>query len=167
LENYFKPIVTPFELYLALTAPADGAPEWGTRFLTDFSRVLTLSPPPAAQPDDEEDVPHFSLVTGKLVYPQQSRPMRHITPKTEIAYEDGAERGSQDRVLVRRETDLAVRKDGSVVIAGVRSLAGEKLRARGWQGLDSSFGDGEGAEVEMGRDGVARGYHNPEEKDAR
>jgi hypothetical protein len=159
--------VTPFELHLALTAPADGAPEWGTRFLTDFSRILTLSSPPGPQSEEEEDVPHFSLVTGKLVYPQQSRPMRHITPKTEIAYEDGSDKASQEGALMRRETDLAVRKDGSVVIAGTRSLAGEKLRARGWQGLDSSFGDGEGAEVEMGRDGVARGYHNPDETGAR
>ena len=157
--------MTPFELYLALTTPADGTPEWGTRFLTDFSRILTLPPPPAPQSNEEDDVPHFSLVTGKLVYPEQSRPMRHITPKTEIAYEDGAE--SQNGALVLRETELAVRRDGSVVIAGMRSVAGEKLRARGWQGLDSSFGDGEGAEVEMGRDGVARGYRNPEDKVAR
>jgi len=45
----------------------------------------------------------------------------------------------------------------------VRSLAGEKLVGRSWRGLD--VGDsGEGAEVEIGRDGVARGYRSGDHK---
>jgi len=55
--------------------------------------------------------------------------------------------------------EVAVREDGSVVVAGVRSLAGEKLRGRSWRGLVDEGPKGEeGAEVEMGREGVARGY---------
>ena len=66
-------------------------------------------------------------------------------------------------MLVKREGgaggEVAVRADGSVVVRGVRSLAGEKLRSRSWRGLVDESGTGEeGAEVEMGREGVARGY---------
>lgn len=111
--------------------------------------------------DDEEeadDIPHFSLVTGRLVYSETSRPMRLNTmPKTQIEYD--TENGSHSE-LVKSETQVAVRKDGTVAVKGTRSLAGEKLLSRGWRGLNPERKDGEedGAQVEIGRDGVARGY---------
>src|SRR5204862_1555674 len=134
--------VTPYELYLALTAPADGAPQWGMQWISDFEQVMSLPPPDS---EDQEDIPHFSLVTGKLVYSESSRPMR-VVPKTTIEYgknEDGA--------LVKRESQVAVREDGSVAIRGVRTLAGEKLAGRSWRGLEmgrGEEGEGEGAKVE-------------------
>ena len=57
--------------------------------------------------------------------------------------------------------EVAVREDGSVVVRGVRSLAGEKLRGRSWRGLvdEGTVGEEEeGVEVVEGREGVARGY---------
>jgi diphthamide biosynthesis protein 2 len=136
-------------LFLALTAPADGAPSWGTDWISDFEKVISLNDDTAPVSEDS-DIPHFSLVTGKLVYSEQSRPM-YNKPKTTIEY-DG------DTALVKAETDVAIRKDGSVAVRGVRSLAGEKLRGRMWRGLDGGDGEEEGAKVEIGRDGVARGY---------
>ena len=111
-------------------------------------------------PDSEEgeqDIPHFSLVTGKLVYSETSRPMRAV-PKTTIEYDT-----NEEGALVKRETQVAIREDGSVAVGGVRSLAGEKLLGRTWRGLDPPSereGEKEGAEVEIGRDGVARGYRS-------
>ena len=143
--------MTPYELYLALTAPADGAPQWGTQWISDFERVMSL---PAGDLE-EEDIPHFSLVTGKLVYSETSRPMRGA-PKTTIEYDT-----NDDGALVKRESQVAVREDGSVAVRGVRTLAGEKLIGRSWRGLEIARGEeleGEGAEVEIGRDGVAKGY---------
>jgi hypothetical protein len=113
---------------------------------------------PKPEDDEEEDVPHFSLVTGKLVYSETSRPMR-TRAKVAIEYDDS---GDKEAALVKRETQVAVREDGTVSVRGVRSLAGEKLVGRSWRGLDGiETGTGEeGAEVEIGRDGVARGYRS-------
>jgi len=116
---------------------------------------MTLNTEPIEE--EEEDIPHFSLVTGKLVYGEQSRPMNAL-PKTQIEYDD------HQGALVKSETQLAVRKDGTVAVKGVRSLAGEKLRERSWKGLESSNINDEGAEVEIGRDGVARGYRSGHQK---
>ena len=120
---------------------------------------MTLSPSPNNNDDDDNDVPHFSLITGKLVYSETSRPMRttSATPKTQIEYDNN----NNNSALVKSETQVAVREDGTVAVRGVRSLAGEKLVSRGWRGLKPEVREGEdeeGAKVEVGRDGVARGY---------
>jgi len=146
-------------LYLALTAPSGGAPSWGTDWISDFEKVMTLSPhrSPNNSEDDDNDIPHFSLITGKLVYSETSRPMRTSTlPKTQIEY-DTDTHGS---ALVKSETQIAIREDGTVAVRGVRSLAGEKLVSRGWRGLNPEEREDEedGAKLEIGRDGVARGY---------
>lgn len=101
--------------------------------------------------DDEEDVPHFSLVTGKLVYSEQSRPVRKIQ-RSEIEYDT-------NNALVKSERRIAVREDGTVAVGGVRTLAGEKLISRSWRGLEAPSASDDGAEIEIGRDGVARAYH--------
>lgn len=145
--------MTPYELYLALTAPVDGGPQWGTQWISDFERVMSLPEPDSEE--GEQDIPHFSLVTGKLVYSETSRPMR-VAPKTTIEYDT-----NEDGALIKRDTQVAVREDGSVAVRGVRTLAGERLIGRSWRGLDPPSlkeGDEEGAELEIGRDGVARAY---------
>lgn len=146
--------MTPYELYLALTAPADGAPLWGTDWIADFDKVMTLDTDNDSRTEEDGDIPHFSLITGKLVNSETSRPMRKETAKTEIEYDTN----SSD-ALVKRETQVAIREDGTVAVKGVRSLAGEKLVGRSWRGLSPPPTESdEGAEVEIGRDGVARGY---------
>jgi hypothetical protein len=141
--------VTPYELSLALNTPVDGAPAWGTDWISDFATVMTFDTPEVA-PEEDEDIPHFSLVTGKLVHTQTSRPMK-IHKSTEEDYD-------ATDALVKSERQVAVRKDGTVAVRGVPSLAGRKLVERSWKGLEGSVGDDLGAEVEIGRDGVARGY---------
>jgi len=117
---------------------------------------MTLNEDQVDNGDEEDDeIPHFSLVTGKLVYSEQSRPMRTIAPKQTIEYDSS----NGNTALVKSETQVAIKEDGTVAVCGVRSLAGEKLRGRSWQGLDSSIeGATEGAEVQSGLSGVARGY---------
>ena len=146
--------MTPWELYLALTAGADSAPSWGDDFIADFNNILSLPSSLADDDDERDDTPHFSLVTGKLVYAEQSRPMRQVKQQP-LEYEQG------EKALVKNAGigQVAVQEDGSVVVKGMRSLAGEKLRARSWKGLGDETGDGEeGAKVVEGRSGVARGY---------
>ena len=149
-QEYFKPIVTPYELYLALTAPADGSPLWGSDWISDFDNVMSLNTKDDTSVEEENDLPHFSLITGKLVYSETSRPMRS-QPQTEIEYDTGD-------ALVKSESQVAVRKDGTVAVRGVPSLAGKKLLERSWRGLDPGVGEDGGAEVQIGRDGIARGY---------
>ena len=117
-----------------------------------------MSPSPNNDDNDDNDIPHFSLITGKLVYSETSRPMRTTSavPKTQIEYDT-----TNNSALVKSETQVAVREDGTVAVRGVRSLAAEKLVSRGWRGLKPEVKEGEdeeGAKVEVGRDGVARGY---------
>jgi hypothetical protein len=135
-------------------APPDGAPSWGTEWIGDFDRIMDLN---AEVPVDQEDIPHFSLVTGKLVDSQNSRPM-YTGPHVEVEDESSG-------ALVKQESQVAVREDGTVAVKGVRSLAGEKLLSKSWRGLDPPSSSEEGAEVQLGRDGVARGYRNPENPD--
>lgn len=111
--------------------------------------------------EEDDDTPHFSLVTGKLVYSSTSRPMRLTNPKTQIAYDDdNTNSDHRNSALVKSETQVALREDGTVAVRGVRSLAGETLMNRGWRGLKPEEQEGQenGAKVETGRDGVARGY---------
>ena len=63
-QDFFRPIVTPFELQLALQT----SPMWTGEYMLDFEEVLTRGPP-VPSPDDNEEVdtdrPEFSLVTGR------------------------------------------------------------------------------------------------------
>jgi diphthamide biosynthesis protein 2 len=58
-KDYYKPIVTPFELELAL----DPRQEWTGEYVTEFDQLLTRSIQEEVQESEEA---HFSLVTGKL-----------------------------------------------------------------------------------------------------
>jgi diphthamide biosynthesis protein 2 len=73
VQEFPAPIVTPYELQLAL-APE---PEWTGRYVFDFGTLLAegAEAPRAAEAKekdddnhDDEDRPHFSLVTGKFQY---------------------------------------------------------------------------------------------------
>ncbi|RHY32144.1 hypothetical protein DYB32_002824 [Aphanomyces invadans] len=72
LDNaeFFKPIVTPYELHLALT---HGDSEWSGQYKADFQEVLPSLVAAADDMEDEgsPDEPYFSLVTGK--YHQNQR----------------------------------------------------------------------------------------------
>jgi len=63
-QDFFRPIVTPFELQLALQP----SPMWTGEYVLDFDEVLTRVPPAPSLDNDEEadpDRPVFSLVTGR------------------------------------------------------------------------------------------------------
>ena len=66
-QDFFRPIVTPFELQLALQP----SPTWTGEYVLDFEEVLARGPfKPSSDKDDDieegdPDRPIFSLVTGK------------------------------------------------------------------------------------------------------
>lgn len=175
--DYFRPVVTPFELGAALVGDGkrvwDGAwwggiegargvlggeetgEEEGAAGGTGEEVVEEDGRDWEGGVDEEEsEPPEFDLRTGKLV--SRSRPMRMISHNQGRGAGAGeAEAGtrSSDALALRPKSDLAT-------VKGVVSPGAEFLRSqRTWQGLGTDFDSSEtSAAIEEGRSGVARGY---------
>ncbi|KAI9642423.1 Diphthamide biosynthesis protein 2 [Ciborinia camelliae] len=181
-EALFKPVITPFELALALQS--DDERVWSGDWVADFNALnlqdntAPLSAEPAnsdveepenghatgdAEDSEEESMPpEFDLRTGRYV--SHSRPMRS-SQTTSAESKKGLENGSQpnatNKLVKRAKMELAT-------VNGEVSPGAEYLREkRTWTGLGSDYDKeaiDEGRErevaavVEEGRSGVARGY---------
>jgi len=171
--DFWKPVITPFELELALKDDSDRV--WTGAWQSDFQAVLDQ--PTQANGDgndeqgtnatvsDEDDMsepesapPEFDLRTGRYV--SHSRPMREPAPRASQIDGSSTTGPSAARALARRaKGDLAM-------IGGAVSPGAEFLRSqRTWKGLGSDFDiryDEEDEEdstlVKEGRKGIARGY---------
>ncbi|KAJ8058917.1 hypothetical protein OCU04_011902 [Sclerotinia nivalis] len=183
-EALFKPVITPFELELALQS--DDERVWGGDWVADFNALnlqASIAAVPSAEPtesnaveesgngnaigdteDSEEESmpPEFDLRTGRYV--SHSRPMRSsqatsLEPKKML--ENGLQPNASNKLVKRAKMELAT-------VNGEVSPGAEYLREkRTWTGLGSDF-DKEAIEegrerevaavVEEGRSGVARGY---------
>lgn len=175
-RDFFRPIITPFELTLALQGDAERV--WTGEWKGDFSDVLkTPVPVTRAKIDEKEDSseyvdqngvevdsdgeeesepPEFDLRTGRYV--SHSRPMK----KTIIAQNTTSSNAplQKSHALVRRA------KGDLTTVNGTVSPGAEHLRSqRTWTGLGSDFeiayeaeGTELGSAVEEGRSGIARGY---------
>ena len=167
--DFYKPIITPFELQLALMSDEERV--WTGEWTGDFSSIADKEilkksevrrdeTPEGNDGDinDEEDSapPEFDLRTGRYV--SHSRPMR--TPHAELP-------GNQEP---RTSNALMKRADGHLAtINGTASPGAEFLRShRTWQGLGSDFEiayeEEKGAPVEQGRSGIAREYRVGEDE---
>lgn len=150
-NEYFKPIVTPYELLLALSDELT----WTGKWVTDFNKVLEdLGEEEGEKPeepetnDDEDDEPQFDPVTGKYV--SNARPLRRLQ-HLQITLEENEP----------QESGALVQKlSSAVAVRGTYSTSAAHLQTREWTGLGSDWHDNseEGAEIEEGRSGVARGY---------
>ena len=181
--EFFRPIITPFELNLALQS--DDERVWTGEWNGDFSNIVNkpiatkketevntekneeAQEEEGEDMDDDEDSapPEFDLRTGRYI--SHSRPMRQpklskeASAPTESATTDGEQKPlkASSALMKRANGDLAM-------INGTASPGAEYLRSqRTWVGLGSDFeigyekdGDEKGAVVEEGRGGVARGY---------
>lgn len=168
--EFYKPIITPFELQLALMSDEERV--WTGEWTGDFSSIVDGIPRKSFERkdeslqgdngdiDDEEESapPEFDLRTGRYV--SHSRPMR--PSRADLSTNPGT--GISSALMKRVNGDL-------VTINGTTSPGAEYLRSqRTWQGLGSDFEvayeEERGAAVEQGRSGIARGYTigNDEEK---
>ncbi|RKO90417.1 putative diphthamide synthesis protein-domain-containing protein, partial [Blyttiomyces helicus] len=156
-RDFFRPIVTPFELELALVPGR----EWDGSYETDIASLALRLRTEAdaaledargkverreAQEDadeDSDDEPYFSLVTG--AYKKKSRLVSVAAPSG-----DGAEDAGQV-TLRNKETGVAVfRAD---------SAAADFLRERRtFRGLETRLGETSVSVAIEGRAGIARGY---------
>ena len=171
-KEFWKPILTPFELDLALKRDEDRV--WTGEWSSDFQNMLkepgtklAQAPNPNGHGDDiqvngtEGDIdsesesapPEFDLRTGRYV--SNTRPMRSSTSLTE-SFPATKEKDPLDKSLIKRVTgDLAV-------VGGELSPGAEHLRSkRTWKGLGSDFEiayEDTGTPLEQGSGGIARGY---------
>lgn len=178
-RDFWKPVITPFELELALKSDAERV--WTGSWHSNFQAILDK--PAEEEPkedeqeasndatdnvDEEEDMsepesapPEFDLRTGRYV--SHSRPMRDPAPRASSQIDGSTAAGpSAARALARRaKGDLAM-------IGGAVSPGAEFLQSqRTWKGLGSDFDirydeeeedPSDSTLVKEGRKGIARGY---------
>lgn len=178
-KDFYKPVITPFELELALMKDEDRL--WTGQWRGDFQGVLDQAVAESEQvnahvdgaaegysenngnelgrdydSEEESAPPEFDLRTGRYI--SQTRPMQ--TSHGRNATTSQGIQGSQPGALVRRP------KGDVIAVNGVASPGAEYLRTkRTWQGLGSDFevayeeeGQEHSSAVEEGRTGIARGY---------
>ncbi|KAF9902348.1 Diphthamide biosynthesis protein 2 [Linnemannia zychae] len=163
-KEFYRPIVTPYELEIALSKSR----EWTGEYVTDFQQLLpdddkigvdkvkiSQAQLDAAsdrededgsedQDSDEDERPHFSLVTGQF---KQSK--KYTTNK-----EDSKELSA----LIEGSKDLTLRDKNTSVATLMSSASGEYLQSRQFKGLEVKLGETPVELATEGRAGIARGY---------
>lgn len=170
-NEYFKPIITPFELLLSLN------PEvvWTGKWETDFNRLIEEMNGEEEENDDgngqssvgadddagdnddnnDDDEPQFDPVTG--TFTSTSKPLRRpqYLEISSVPEPEPEQNNTNSDALVKKFSSAVTVKD-TVSTAAVR------LQNRHWTGLGSDYQDDEdskeGALVEEGTKGIARGY---------
>lgn len=186
-DGMWKPVVTPFELELALAGDdkriwdgtwwggiegvgQDGkedAEEKANKETVDSNYIDLAYDIEGGVSDEESAPPEFDLRTGKLV--SNSRPMRLAIRNQQVATNGRATTDSSSTEADKGPSNaVAQRKMGELaMVNGVLSPGAQYLRSqRTWQGLGTDFKDADDDEkeyeestiVEEGRSGVARGY---------
>ena len=192
--GYWRPVVTPFEMEVALMSEEERT--WGGEWWAGIEKLRDDMASEKAETqereagdgqaedgqaadgeggEDTEDgvegdeslPPQYDLRTGKLV--SHSRPMQLTvrSASSTAATDDSGKDGDGDGAPPKTGSALARRAAGELAsINGVASPGAEYLRSkRTWQGLGSDFGTGEASTVvEEGRSGLARGYTVGEEE---
>lgn len=168
--DYFKPIITPYELKLALMPQVT----WTGKWVTDFDAMLEQDELDREKEeekenaqeavgdgknnDDDDYAPTFDPVSGKLRMAQPLRQLRHLELELEMDGGHGKASSADDD-----ESGLVKRFSGTLAVGQTVSTSALGLQGRQWTGLGSDFAaddsvSAEGARVEEGRTGIARGY---------
>lgn len=172
-REFYKPVITPFELAVALNPDV----EWTGTHTSDFAEVLPqlggivddgcsgdAAAAAAAEGDDvgsgsgsgsngdsdsDSDAPVFSAVTGTYV----SRTRRKDTRRRDVDASAGAgaggPAGGSTALVVPGESQLALQP---------QTAAGAFLASRSYQGLDPQYGETPAADVTPGLMGIAASY---------
>ncbi|KFQ75719.1 Diphthamide biosynthesis protein 2, partial [Phaethon lepturus] len=135
-SNFYRPIVTPYELEIA----CNPAREWTGNYLTDFRDLLPgacahIELPPAVPA--AEAVPDISLITGEMrTVHLCDPPVYQLSPSTTLACRD------QTRALMEI------------------SPAASFLESRSWRGLEQQLGQTPISKAVQGRRGIAIAYED-------
>ncbi|KAL4254186.1 2-(3-amino-3-carboxypropyl)histidine synthase subunit 2 [Abortiporus biennis] len=141
-KEFLRPIVTPYELEIALRRE----PDWTGRYILDFKQVINSHVTEEAVEDkfddEEEDQPEFSLITG--TYRQAKR-------------YGGTSSTIQDNEI---SSAIALRNQENTLSVMPDSAAAHFLKSRTYQGLEQRIGEDAPSVLEQGRSGIARGYED-------
>ncbi|KAI6102295.1 putative diphthamide synthesis protein-domain-containing protein [Pisolithus croceorrhizus] len=143
-KDFFKPIITPHELKVALLPEGT----WLGRYVLDFSHLITENEcekeaveDDAGNDDKDPERPSFSLITGKY------RQVRRFGVEESAKVGDS---GDASAVVIRnQETSVAKISDSAAALF---------LQSRTYRGLDARVGEDAPSLLEQGRTGTARGY---------
>ncbi|ODV84730.1 hypothetical protein CANARDRAFT_28875 [[Candida] arabinofermentans NRRL YB-2248] len=184
--DYYRPIITPYELQMALNYQVT----WSGKWITDFEEVMnqegykdeeeqeddiTDSTPSEKVNESEledsydEYAPQFNPVTGQLSASQPLRQLKHLEIEVNSMR---AIRDSKDQPEDEQKGDgqLVKKFSTSLSIKDTVSTSAAYLQSRQWTGLGSDYREQEmsgedmninfkeGAEIEDGISGIARGY---------
>ncbi|KAF8547442.1 diphthamide biosynthesis protein [Imleria badia] len=139
-KEFYRPIITPYELEVALQAEGT----WSGRYVLDFRRLLAEHDSPhdiANEEDRDPDQPTFSLVTGKY---------RHARRFGAAPEPSDGDTSSPNTVVLRNQ-------DGTMTVLP-ESAAALYLQSRSFRGLEARVGEDPLSILEQGRSGIARGY---------
>jgi len=150
-KEFYRPIVTPFELEIALSKQK----EWTGDYITDFQRLLPGLRDDGFEYDDQVDQdeissdeePRFSLITGEY--------------KKDRLY--GSRKPDDTSLLTSSIADLSLRNNETALSSLLESPSGAFLKTRTFRGLEQKTGEHEASEAEEGRSGIARGYSTEKE----
>ncbi|TDH68432.1 hypothetical protein CCR75_007666 [Bremia lactucae] len=143
-KDFYKPIVTPYEVQIALS-PSE---EWNGQYKTDFSELIPMLDQGFQCADKEErDKPFFSLVSG--------------TYKTS-SFSNVAERKDTTHALTASEEAAASSalqlKNERAELTTYHNVAAAFLATREYQGLEPRIGKTPAHAAVEGSTGIARGY---------
>ncbi|XP_022609749.1 2-(3-amino-3-carboxypropyl)histidine synthase subunit 2 [Seriola dumerili] len=132
-SEFYKPVVTPFEMEVACNKNR----EWSEEYVTDFRRLLPggQSHVPLADQQEEGDETDMSLITGAL----RSHNLLSMEPAV-------SSYGSS--VVLRNQT---------LTVANTNSAA-SFLAERSWRGLEQKLGETPVVKAVEGRRGIAIAY---------
>ncbi|KAF9267126.1 diphthamide biosynthesis protein [Marasmius fiardii PR-910] len=143
-KEFYRPIVTPYELEVALQPET----QWTGRYVFDFEKLLAENTSTTegenhsdekTSDNEDDDRPMFSLVTGK--YRHARRFGGSIEPDNDTS-SALVSRKNQNGTLIKVSDDAA----------------GQFLQSRSFQGLEMRLGEDAPSVLEQGRSGIARGY---------
>lgn len=166
-NEFYKPIITPYELKLALQKDITWTGQWHIEFQeflkNDMDTIEKSDSEKSGSEDsnnEDSDAPEFDPVTG--TYVTTSRPLRQLQHINVEADPDEQQQNSST------STSLIGRMSSQLVIRDTVSTAAQHLHDKlTWTGLGSDFAqtdddandhDDDAAELEPGREGIARGY---------
>ncbi|CDO73865.1 hypothetical protein BN946_scf185016.g22 [Trametes cinnabarina] len=143
-KDFLRPIVTPYELEVALQPTQS----WNGRYILDFEQLLKEyqegldSAAQSAEGAEDEDLeqPVFSLVSGKY---------RHAKRYGGAVEAQRGAAESSAMVLRNQESSLSKMDDNA---------AAQFLQSRTFRGLETRIGQDAPSLLEQGRSGIARGY---------
>ncbi|TWW71389.1 2-(3-amino-3-carboxypropyl)histidine synthase subunit 2 [Takifugu flavidus] len=130
-SEFYKPVVTPFEMDVACNKTR----EWSEEYVTDFRHLLPGGQsyvPPADQEDEEPDV---SLITGGM-------------RSHDLLIREPAQSTCGSSVVLRNQT---------MTVANANSAA-LFLAERSWRGLEQKLGETPVVKAVRGRKGIAIAY---------